>query len=139
MQFAAHFWPFLIGKFKKTRYFAPEKTPLYKKIKKSAFQPLTNPRNVLYCNNKTMKTRNIKHSDGKGNVTVSRHIILRNSGEYVEEPDQNGITFGFVMGFENEWGSVDYNEIKPYIISEAKGTALDKQWLPLTMYGDEES
>ena len=34
------------------------------------------------------------------------------------------------MGFENEWGSVDYNEIKPYIISEAKGTALDEVMAP---------
>ena len=69
-----------------------------------------------------MKTRNIKHSDGKGeSFAVSRHIILRNFWEYyVEEPNENGMTFGFVMGFENEWGSVDYNEIKPYIISEAK-------------------
>ena len=75
-----------------------------------------------------MKTRNIKHSDGKGeSFAVSRHIILRNFWEYyVEEPNENGITFGFVMGFANEWGSVDYNEIKPYIISEAKGTALDE-------------
>ena len=48
-----------------------------------------------------MKTRNIKHSDGKGeSFAVSRHIILRNFWEYyVEEPNENGITFGFVMGF----------------------------------------
>ena len=48
----------------------------------------------------------------------------------MEEPDENGITFGFVMGNENEWGSVDYNEIKPYIVSEAKGTALDEVMAP---------
>ena len=79
-----------------------------------------------------MNARNIKHSDGKGeSFAVSRHIILKNFWEYyVEEPDENGITFGFVMGFENEWGSVDYNEIKPYIISEAKGTALDEVMPP---------
>jgi hypothetical protein len=102
-----------------------------------AFGPLTNRSYVLYCNNKTMKTRNIKHSDGKGeSFAVSRHIILRNFWEYyVEEPDENGITFGFVMGFENEWGSVDYNEIKPYIISEAKGTALDEVMAPAGYVG----
>ena len=75
-----------------------------------------------------MKARNIIAADGQGeSFPVSRWIILSNSWEYyLEEPDENGITFGFVMGFENEWGSVDYNEIKPYIISEAKGTTLDE-------------
>ena len=65
----------------------------------------------------TMNARNIKHSDGKGeSFAVSRHIILKNFWEYyVEEPDENGITFGFVMGFENEWGSVDYNTFPGFI------------------------
>tara|TARA_R100000808_G_scaffold14363_1_gene33961 strand:+ start:340 stop:615 length:276 start_codon:yes stop_codon:yes gene_type:complete len=81
---------------------------------------------------KIMKTRNIKHIDGKGeSFAVSRHIILRNFWEYyLEEPDENGIAFGFVMGNENEWGSVDLNEIKPYIISQVKGTALDEVMAP---------
>ena len=35
------------------------------------------------------------------------------------------------MGAENEWGSVDYNEIKPYIIHEAKGTTLDEVMPPV--------
>ena len=89
-----------------------------------------------------MKTRNIKHSDGKGeSFAVSRHIILKNYWEYyVEEPDENGITFGFVMGFANEWGSVDYNEIKPYIISEKKGTDLAEVMAPADhIWEDEES
>jgi len=50
--------------------------------------------------------------------TVHQHIILKNLWEYyLEAPDENGITFGFVMGFENEWGNVDLNEIKPYLLS----------------------
>ena len=80
-----------------------------------------------------MKARNIIAADGtqSESFAVARHIILRNFWEYyLEEPDENGITFGFVMGNENEWGSVDYNEIKPYIISEAKGTALDEVMPP---------
>ena len=88
----------------------------------------------------TMTARNITHSDGKGeSFAVSRHIILRNFWEYyVEEPNENGITFGFVMGFANEWGSVDYNEIKPYIISEAKGTALNDVMPPADYYWEDE-
>ena len=90
----------------------------------------------------TMNARNIKHSDGKGeSFAVSRHIILKNFWEYyVEEPDENGITFGFVMGFANEWGSVDYNEIKPYIISEVRGEGLDEVMAPADhVWEDEES
>ena len=89
-----------------------------------------------------MKTRNIKHIDGKGeSFAVSRHIILRNFWEYyVEEPNENGATFGFVMGFENEWGSVDYNEIKPHIISEVRGTALNEVMAPADyVWEDEEN
>ena len=90
-----------------------------------------------------MKARNIIPVGGTQSESfpVSRWIILSNSWEYyVEEPDENGITFGFVMGFENEWGSVDYNEIKPYIISEAKGTALDEVMAPADyVWEDEES
>ena len=79
-----------------------------------------------------MKTRSIKHADGKGQTfAVHQHIILRNFWEYyLGAPNENGIAFGFVMGFENEWGDVDMNEIKPYIISQAKGTALDEVMAP---------
>ncbi len=79
-----------------------------------------------------MKTRNIKHADGKGeSFAVSRHIITRNFWEYyLGEPDENGIAYGFVMGFENEWGSVDINELKPYIISYAVDVQLDEVMAP---------
>tara|TARA_R100000008_G_scaffold29370_1_gene16181 strand:- start:753 stop:1022 length:270 start_codon:yes stop_codon:yes gene_type:complete len=87
-----------------------------------------------------MKTRNIKHLDGEGeSFTVARHVILRNLWEYyIEEPNENGATFGFVMGFENEWGSVDYNEIKPYIISEMKGAGLYEIMPPEGYYWEDE-
>jgi len=72
--------------------------------------------------------RNIKHADSKGETfAVYQHIILRNMWEYyLGEPDANGIAFGYVMGFENEWGDVSMDEIKPYVISTAKGTDLDE-------------
>ena len=70
--------------------------------------------------------RNIKHADDKGETfAVYQHIILRNMWEYyLGEPDENGIAFGYVMGFENEWGDVSMEEIKPYIIGEARANDL---------------
>jgi len=51
-------------------------------------------------------------------VEVTRHIMTRNMWEYyLEEPDENGIAFGVVMGFDTELGYVDMEEIAPYIIS----------------------
>jgi hypothetical protein len=37
------------------------------------------------------------------------------------------------MGFENEWGSVDLNEIKPYVISATAGSGL-KEIMPPAGY-----
>ena len=77
-----------------------------------------------------MKTRTIMQiKDGKpvhsSKFEVAQHIILRNMWEYyVEEPDSNGITFGFVMGDADEWGSVDINELKPYILSKVEADDL---------------
>ena len=79
-----------------------------------------------------MQARNIiQHKDGKPVLTsrfkVAQHIILKNFWEYyLGETDKDGVAFGFVMGFENEWGSVSMDEIKPYVISTAKGAALDE-------------
>jgi len=51
-------------------------------------------------------------------LEVTRHIMTRNMWEYyLEEPDENGIAFGVVMGFDTELGYVDMEEIAPYIIS----------------------
>jgi len=89
-----------------------------------------------------MNARNIKHADGKGEAfAVTRHIILRNFWEYyLEEPNDDGITFGFVMGNENEWGNVDMNEIKPYIISHVAGNMLNEVMAPAGyVWEDEES
>ena len=51
-------------------------------------------------------------------LEVTRHIMTKNMWEYyLEEPDENGIAFGVVMGFDTELGYVDMEEIAPYIIS----------------------
>jgi hypothetical protein len=73
-----------------------------------------------------MKTRNIIIEDGK-TFTVHQHIILKNFWEYyLGETDQDGVAFGYVMGFENEWGSVYLPEIKPHIMSCVMGKVLDE-------------
>lgn len=75
------------------------------------------------------KTRNILNRDNEDSsepFAVAQHIILQNFWEYyLEEADENGIAFGYVMGFENEWGSVSMDEIKPYVISRATGEMLN--------------
>jgi len=49
-------------------------------------------------------------------LEVTRHIMTKNMWEYyLEEPDENGIAFGVVMGFDTELGYVDMAEIAPYI------------------------
>ena len=51
-------------------------------------------------------------------LEVTRHIMTKNMWEYyLEEPHENGIAFGVVMGFDTELGYVDMEEIAPYIIS----------------------
>ena len=71
-----------------------------------------------------MKTRNIINSNNEDTsepFAVALHVILRNFWEYyLEEPDENGVAFGYVMGVENEWGSVYMPEIEPYIIGRAR-------------------
>ena len=44
---------------------------------------------------------------------------------FATELNTDGYHFGYVLGFENEWGSVDLAEIKPYIVSIARGKELD--------------
>jgi hypothetical protein len=90
---------------------------------------------------KTMKVRNIINAD-IGDPTpfaVAQHIILKNFWEYyLEQADENGIAFGYVMGFENEWGSVDLNEIKPYIITKTSGVGLNEIMPPEGYYWEDE-
>ena len=86
---------------------------------------------MLYCGTmkqqtneikkQTTKPRNIISNEGGEPFTVHQHIILKNFWEYyLEETDSHGLSFGYVMGNDNEWGMVDMEEIKPYIIGEAR-------------------
>ena len=82
--------------------------------------------------------RNIIHNEGGDTFTVHQHIILKNFWEYyLGETDKHGVAFGFVMGFENEWGSVYLPEIEPYIISNTKN--LDEVMAPVGYYWEDEN
>ena len=84
--------------------------------------------------------RNIKHTESNEPFAVYQHIILRNFWEYyLEATDKDGIAFGYVMGFENEWGSVSMEELKPYVISTAKGEALGEIMPPQGYHWEDES
>ena len=89
-----------------------------------------------------MKTRNIinaDNEDSKEPFAVYQHIILRNGWEYyLEEADKDGYTFGYVMGIENEWGSVYLPELKPYIVSIARGEELNYIMSPFNYYWEDE-
>ena len=82
---------------------------------------------------------NSNNEDSSAPFAVYQHIILRNHWEYyLEEADDDGIAFGYVMGFANEWGSVDMAEIKPHIISIARGKELDHIMPPEGYYWENE-
>tara|TARA_B100000029_G_scaffold494488_1_gene558286 strand:- start:4 stop:312 length:309 start_codon:yes stop_codon:yes gene_type:complete len=86
-------------------------------------------------------TRNIVDPNVEGSQTfaVTQHIILRNGWEYyLEATDKDGYAFGFVMGFENEWGSVNMKEIEPYIASIARGFELDYIMAPFGYIWEDE-
>ena len=89
-----------------------------------------------------MKTRNIinaNNEDTSEPFAVAQHIILRNGWEYyLEEEDSYGLSFGYVMGFANEWGMVDMTELKPYIVSKATGSTLDEIMPPEGYYWEDE-
>ena len=89
-----------------------------------------------------MKTRNIINNDNEDSsepFAVAQHIILRNCGEYyLEEADKDGYTFGYVMGFANEWGSVYLPELKPYIASCVQGNVLDEIMPPEGYHWEDE-
>jgi len=71
------------------------------------------------------KFRYMQGIDSKIKFKVYKHAITKNFWEfYLGKPNKNGISDAFVMGFENEYGSVDYNEIKPYIAVEVEGDRL---------------
>ena len=78
-----------------------------------------------------MKTRTMKSLQYNSELKVAMHIVLRkNMWEYyLEEPDEDGIAFGLVLGLEDELGLTDYDEIREYAISIAKGDTL-KEIMP---------
>ena len=77
-----------------------------------------------------MKTRTMKSLDYNSELKVAMHLVLRNMWEYyLEEPDENGIAFGLVLGLEDELGEVPLDEIREYAISIAKGDTL-KEIMP---------
>ena len=83
---------------------------------------------------------NINNEDTNEPFAVAQHIILRNGWEYyLEQEDENGIAFGYVMGFENEWGSVDLNELKPYIASRVQGDELNHIMAPFGYIWEDEA
>ena len=90
----------------------------------------------------TKNTRNIINSDNEDSrepFAVVQHIILRNGWEYyLEEADSYGLSFGLVMGFVNEWGMVDMAELKPHIVSIARGKELDDIMPPEGYYCENE-
>ena len=70
--------------------------------------------------------KNIKPIDGGEPFAVHQHIILSNFWEYyLGETNGDGVAFGYVMGFENEWGDVYMPEIESHIISIARGRELE--------------
>lgn len=72
------------------------------------------------------KMRKMRRVDGKQVFKVEEHFILRNFWEYYVIKDRNNdddIKLCFVMGIENEMGSVYIPEVKPYIISRTKNLA----------------
>jgi len=91
---------------------------------------------------KNMKTRNIINANNEDSTepfAVAQHIILRNGWEYyLEAADSDGVAFGYVMGFANEWGSVSMEEIKPHITSIVRGDELNYIMPPFGYYWEDE-
>jgi hypothetical protein len=84
-------------------------------------------------------SRNIVPNEGGESFTVDQHIILKNFWEYyLEKPDANGIAFGYVMGFANEWGNVSMEEIQPHVVSRAQGAKLAEVMPPEGYYWEDE-
>ena len=53
---------------------------------------------------------------GDTTLKVAEHIMLKNFWEYyIEEPDEDGIAYAYVMGDYDELGWVSLKEIEPHI------------------------
>jgi hypothetical protein len=91
--------------------------------------PMNNTRSIINANNE----------DSPEPFAITQHIILRNGWEYyLEAEDSDGVAFGYVMGFANEWGSVLMDEIKPHIVSIARGDELNYIMPPFGYYWEDE-
>jgi len=54
-------------------------------------------------------------------INVHEHIITVNMWEfYLEEPDEFGVSFGYVMGDENELGYIPIEQLEGFIVSRTK-------------------
>ena len=85
------------------------------------------------------QTKNILIAEGHEPFAVHQHIILKNFWEYyLGETDEDGVAFGYVMGVENEWGSVCLSEIEPYIIGRARENDLWHIMPPEGYYWEDE-
>ena len=88
---------------------------------------------------KTRNIINVDNEDSKEPFAVYQHIILKNGWEYyLEAADDDGVAFGYVMGFANEWGCVSMEEIKPHITSIARGDELNYIMPPFGYYWEDE-
>ena len=85
-----------------------------------------------------MKPRNIISNEGGEPFTVHQHIILKNFWEYYLGKTKDNVAFGYVMGLENEWGSVYMPEIEPYILSKTTGSCLNDIMPPEGYYWENE-
>ena len=90
--------------------------------------------------NNTRSIINANNEDSPEPFAITQHIILRNGWEYyLEAEDSDGVAFGYVMGFANEWGCVSMDEIKPHIVSIARGDELNYIMPPFGYYWEEEN
>lgn len=68
----------------------------------------------------------MKSFEYRSELNIAMHVITKNNWEYyLEEPDENGISFGLVLGFEDEMGSVLLDEIRPHAICYSEGETLN--------------
>ena len=69
--------------------------------------------------------RKVKDSAGREH-TIHAWYVTKHGWEYfqTEATDEHGYSFGFVHGVADEWGSFSLGEIKPYLMSSAKGYEL---------------
>jgi hypothetical protein len=82
---------------------------------------------------KDMKTRTLRC--GSNEVEIAFWGITAHGWEYyLEEPNKYGIAFGYVMGVENEWGSVEMKEILPHMYMTATGVDLMDLFPPISDY-----